>query len=365
MAALRPFAPRSALLALMAALALLVGLASPSHAKRYEDTRHRFSLDMPKKWRLAPIPADTQGMVFRRDVGDVPVTMRVAVRPLKPAETIEQSLADAVRPFSAEIGFKRLERTHVIVGLMTGLKRRFSVFANGDPNTVRVVEIAVLHAFGHVHVLHFDTLARTRRRVTRDHDHFLGTYKPKVGKSVYGPLVGKWTADGAPPLTLSADARFSLGQLAGTFSADGGRLSLHTPDGFERYRYWLRGAALKLESPALKGGQQTYRRAGSQLHRERTPERRKARALTAQDLHGKWRVLDQLASAPLVMQIAPSGSFAFGPMFGRWRYKNGLLTVTSASGQTVTYTLTRDGARLRMGGGDLEQDVLLVRSDAD
>src|SRR5690606_4529218 len=141
--------------------AAIVGSA-PASAKKdkstYVDTKQRFALKLPLGWRLHPMPGDTRGMMFRRDVDGVFAVFHVSVRPQQPGESVADSLEVATRPLRAEIGFTQGQDLPTSVGLQPGLRRSLSVYASGDARTVRAVELYVIHLFGHVHTLHFESL---------------------------------------------------------------------------------------------------------------------------------------------------------------------------------------------------------------
>lgn len=350
---------------LVSAALSLVLLAAPVAAQKdkssYVDTKQRFALKLPLGWRLHPMPGDTQGMMFRRDVDGVFAIFHVSVRPQRPGESLADSLEDATRPFRAEIGFSQGQDLPTSVGLQPGMRRSLTVYASGDARTVRAVELYVLHAFGHVHTLHFESLASERSRFSRDQDRLVGSYEARAGKKLYGDLVGQWeSVNGGPRLVLTEEGRFTLGPLMGTWSTDGGRLSLHLEQGSERYRYVQQGRRLTLHSSNLDEPM-VYERSGSARFSSDDEKVTKAKPATRADLVGRWRVIDVAATEPLVLHLAPSGSVAFGPLSGRWQFSRGLLTITSTAGETVTYHASLYEGRLKLGGGDLDREMTLVR----
>jgi hypothetical protein len=352
---------RRALLLTLVALLLGVSALAQKDKSTYTDTKKRFALKLPLGWRLHPTPGDTRGMMFRKDADGAFALLHVGVRELRPRESLEDSLAEATLPLAAEIGFEKGSDVPTSVGLHAGKRRSITVFASGDRRTVRAVDLFVLHAFGHVHTLHFETLDKERGRFARDQDRLVASYEPKAGLALYGPLVGQWHNDeGSPPLSLSEDNRFVLGPLRGTFDADGGQLQLHVAQGTERYRYRLERNKLLLSSSNLEGVAE-YARTASPRFGQRPERQAKAKPLLREELIGRWRVLDMPATEPLTLQLAPSGSVAFGPLSGRWQYRSGLLTITSTGGETVTYHVSLESGRLLLGGGDLERELRMVR----
>lgn len=353
---------RSLVLAL--GLASLTSLFSGSAwaAKPYVDTKKRFSLELAAGWELAPLPGDTSGMVFRKRLDSVPGTLRVSVRPLRPGETTKQTLDDIEEGARAEIGYKPGGDLPTTVGALAAVRRTFSVFASGDAKTVRAIEVIALHAFGHAHVLHFETLESKRGAFTRDLDRMIASYEPLVGRGVYGGLVGNWiNLGGGPDLILEEDGRFQLGPLKGGYQADGGRLVLRVPEGGESYRYAQVDNTLTLSSPNL-GDDMKFRRSGAarvKVTDERGP--RPSGPLTREELIGTWRVVDSASTDVMKLKLAPSGSVSFGGLSGQWRYSTGRLTITSTAGASITYSASRNDGKLVLGGGDLDHDLTLVR----
>lgn len=334
--------------------------ASSAAAKPYVDTKKRFSLELPAGWAPAPMPGDTAGMVFKKSADGVPAVFRVAVHEVAPGETPTKSLDAFERPFHDEIGFRPGTDVPAQVGLFPAIRRTFSVTASGDTRTVRAIEAYVVHAFGYAHMLHFETLETSRSRFARDVDYLTGTYECLAGKAMLGPLIGKWQdQDGGHALTLEDDGRFALGPLVGTWRADKAIITLRLPQGEERYRYAVDGGKLVLTSPNLDGAK-TYARQGKQQFVEAPPPK-KAQALKREDLVGKWRVVDQASTEPLVLHLAPSGSVAFGGLAGRWTFGVGRLTIMSTAGVTITYAASLTNEKLSLEGGDLERPITLVR----
>ena len=350
---------------LVVALAIALVAARADAAKKYKDPKKRFSLTLPEGWRITPMPGDTQGMTFRRDKRGTFALLRVSVRRARPRETPKATLDGFIAPFEAEIGFKRGTDLPSQLGLWPASARTFTVYASGDKNTVRAIEVHVLHAFGYVHIMQMEARKQDRRRFRKDFDRIMASYKPRIGRAIYAPLVAKWDAvDDGPPLILDENGLFKLGPLSGTYRADGGRLTMYLTEGQEFYRYQIKGRTLTLKSSNLDAPKR-YERFGAR--RIQDPDDAQAAApvvpLTRAELVGRWRVVDTPSSDPLVLHLAPTGSVSFGPLAGRWGYRRGLLTITAIGGPSVTYHVSksRDGSRITMGGGDLDREMILVR----
>lgn len=332
----------------------------------YVDTKHRFELALAPGWDLAPLPGDPLGMNFRRLVGGVPASLHVMVTPAVPGQTVKDSLDKAEAGFKVDLGYNPGVDTPVELNGMPGMKRTLTVFASGDKSTVRFVELYVVHAFGYVHTLHYETLESKKKTFARDLDKMLTTYVPIVGKGVSGALSGSWiNTGGGPDLTLDDDGSFLMGPLNGGWSADGGKLVMKIPAGSESYRYVHNGDTLTLSSPNL-GGDLVFRRASTPKRTaplssaEKAPKQRSGE-LTKEELYGTWTVLDPRDSDPLKLQLASSGSVAFGGLSGRWRYSTGRLTIRSTAGETMTYACSMTNGQLVLSSGDLDKELVLTR----
>jgi hypothetical protein len=350
------------------AFLLVVASAAAAHAESkcakadYDDTQHRFCIHLEGGWQLAPLPGDTQGMVFKKVVDGVPGVLRVSVRALKGSESAKQVLDAEEAGAKDELGYKRGVDVPESVGSMSAVKRTFSVFANGDKETVRAIEIYALPAFGFVHVLHFETLDKKRGGFTRDLDRMLSSYVPLAGKGTYATLVGTWiNTGGGPDLVLDEDARFQLGPLKGGYTADGGKLLICPGAQCESYHYVLDGSGLTLSSANL-GEDMKFKRSGAQrVHVEEDSRPKHSGPLTREDLIGSWRAVDAASTDVLHLQLAPTGSVSFGQLSGQWHYSTGRLTIRSNAGVEITYAASLSDGKLILGGGDLDRELTLIR----
>ncbi len=354
------------LLAIVIAIAPSAGLAAPGKKAKplsgaYIDTKQRFEITPAAGWELAPLPGDALGMNFRKLSEGVPASLHVMVQKTAAGQTVKQTLNEAEQGFKSELGYNPGTDVPAQVGQGSGMRRTLSVYASGDRNTVRSIELYVVHAFGHAHILHFETLEKKRGAFTKDLDRMLASYVPMAGKDLVSPLGGSWiNTGGGPDLTLDDNGAFSMGPLSGGWSADGGQLVLQIPSGAERYRYLHNGDTLTLSSPNL-GGDLVFRRSARSSRPKETLKPERTGPLQREELIGTWNVLDQASSEPLRMQLAASGSVSFGPLAGRWRYSTGRLTITSVQGATITYAASMTDGRLVLSGGDLDADLTLER----
>lgn len=348
-------------LAVVAALFSLAVGAAPKGGP-YVDTKKRFEIAPAGGWELAPMPGDTTGMNFRRIVAGVPALLHVKVVKANAGQTLKQTLAVEDASFKNEIGYNPGTDVPVTIGGQQGLRRTLSVYASGDRSTVRGVELYVLHAFGHAHVLHFETLEKSRSQFTRDLDRMLASYVPLAGRDLVAPLGGLWiNTGGGPDLTLEDTGEFRMGPLNGGWQADGGQLVLQIPTGGEKYRYVISGDTLTLSSPNL-GGDLVFRRSSSSKRAKELPRAPvRTGPLQREELIGTWSVLEAASTEPLKLRLAAAGSVAFGGLSGRWRYSTGRLTITSTQSTTITYSASMTDGRLVLSGGDLDKELTLER----
>ena len=164
--------------------------SSGAAAKTYEDTKHRFALELAPGGELAPLPGDTGGMMFRKKTRGTPASLHITVREQETGETTKQTLDAAEAPFRTEIGYREGVDVPTSIGLLPAMRRAFTVYASGDAKTVRFVELQTLHAFGFVHVFHLDTLDTKKDLFTADVERMLASYRPLAGKEVAAPLTG-------------------------------------------------------------------------------------------------------------------------------------------------------------------------------
>ncbi|MBI5495564.1 MAG: hypothetical protein HY904_11120 [Deltaproteobacteria bacterium] len=351
---------------LLAAALLAAGTA---HAdKVYKDARDRFRLTLPTGWELTPMPGDTEGMVFRRRVGDVPGILSVKVAPATPSDTHTSVMDARTRSFQRELGYDRQTELEVKVANLKALRRTHTVFLNGDENIKRYAVDHVVFAYGYAHYVHFETADGHYPSFTKDLQALLASYQPLAGRKLYEPLIGRWQMVGGPAgdggaLTLNADQFFQLGTRSGLWRADGKRLMLTEPLGTETFRYIVDDQVLTLQSDTLKEPV-SYRRAAGGPKVAEDDDVARARAnralkMSQEQVVGSWMVVE--GGDSFEMSLTESGAFRFGPMGGRYELKGNMLSVESNSGVRVTYYLTFDGKRLRMSGGDLDRPLVLER----
>ena len=178
----------------------------------------------------------------------------------------------------------------------------------------------------------------------------------------YAALIGEWAEVGqGTNMILKNNNDFEMAHLRGQYTADGGKIVLHLPSGRETFRYQVQDRTLSLFNSNLSEPQ-IFKRVALLATKKPSIPTTKAKTIKRMQLYGKWRVVDQALSEPLTLFLSPTGTMAFGPMHGRWKYEHFRLTLTSVNGTERVYHLSLDGTRMRMSGGDLEDEIILVRA---
>ncbi|MBL91297.1 MAG: hypothetical protein CMH56_05720 [Myxococcales bacterium] len=339
---------------------LVCALGRPAVAKQYEDTKNRFALELAAGWQLAPVPLDTEGMVFKKEVDLSPGMLRVKVMPGATGDALASHVNRVLLPFKSEIGFKQESTRAVRINGIKGQKVIFTMFANGDARFVRRAQLNVLLAYGHVHVIYFECLQKAWRYFAPDLSHMLKRYEPRSGRDAYQLLVGEWAdvIDGKK-LRLGADNTFKMKHLEGIFTADGGQMVLFLKNGKERFRYRIKNGKLYLRNQNL-GVDQVFQPIKLKNKTNKNQNIVAGKPPDRDSLYGKWRVVDQALAEPLTLFLSPTGSMSFGPMNGRWTLTSHRLSLTSVNGIERTYHISIHQGRMRMSGGDLDKELILV-----
>ena len=74
--------------------------------------------------------------------------------------------------------------------------------------------------------------------------------------------------------------------------------------------------------------------------------------------YGKWRVVKPW---PNQFSYRPLGAY-LGPHASRWTLASHRLSLTSVNGTERTYHISIHQGRMRMSGGDLDKELILVRA---
>jgi len=247
---------------MIASLIALLILAGP-----YEDTQHRFSVDLPAKWVFSPVPGDTAGAYFKRtqDGAIANATVRVMkfTQPVD-LDTFAARVGDAA---DHEPGYRLLNNQAVRIGNMPAISRRFVVAINGDLKWTKMVEQRILVVGNMGFVVHVETLADAFPLFQDDFNKILLSFQPGTGKAPSpaqahrakpGVLVGKWEGAGHA-LELSPSGAAILDRSPGSYHVTSGVLILQLGDQQVQFEYELNGDNLRLSGANFAGGQNFHR----------------------------------------------------------------------------------------------------------
>lgn len=336
-------------------------------ARPYEDTKQRFTLEVPEAWRLAPRFGDLAGMTFERRLEalgarDVAV-LTVHVDPLAASH-----LDEFVRRVEADEGASgpAEERAATIAGRPARVRER----RVGE----RVIRGYFFDARGRYFHLRLEVPELTLRAVDAELAPMLASFTPGVGgakapafgggstdtpapasppssapaarvPSRGGPraIVGRWRSPSGARLELGADGRFRMGPRQGTYTLSASQLVLDVPGKDPITLTWAladEGRTLTLTGEAL-----------------REPARYKRDGAVDRGLAGRWVA----TRGRVELDLGADGQFTFGPLEGTWTEAEDHLVLRSARGDSVTYRATLDDDTLQLAGGDLEQPLVLRR----
>jgi hypothetical protein len=354
----------------MLSLEITVVLAALSliAAKPYEDTRHRFRVELPDAWQLSPQFGDTHGMVFQRSVGarhrKSLATLIIHVDSVPASDA--KAYADAhEKALETQPGFERKSEGATTIGGLPALVREYKSFASKKQEIEKKMRAHVLEAAGHHYLIHVETTARDFNKIESDLKTILKSFTPSAGEkkdpvsmkieeTLETPiLAGRWTNDDGLVMVLGGDGSFALAEAVGRYEVKDNVLTMIIPgQGRESFTFVLDGIAgtLTLSSPNL-GSPMTYRRGGNAPARTSGDD--------AKDLAGKW--ITPTANGPLVLELRKDKSFTMGSSSGQWAAGANRLTLIKGGAETVSYIFRREGDRLALSGGDLEVEVVFTR----
>lgn len=187
----------------------------------FEDTAHRFRVELPDGWTWTPQPGDTTGAWFKKvDTGAIG---RMGIRVL--ADTsVEQAQNAATRMVFREPGYRLISESRVMLPA-GGLKRELVYFVGASDKVSKRIE-QIFVANGRVtYWLHFEALAEGFDLFAKDREAFYRTFTPIAGGQrilVAGEkakkLIGRWQRqDDGFILEFKGDGNYILGALAGQF----------------------------------------------------------------------------------------------------------------------------------------------------
>ncbi|MCK6552920.1 hypothetical protein L6R52_44260, partial [Myxococcota bacterium] len=352
-------------------------------AAPYEDTRRRFSLELPSGWGLAPQFGDTSGMVFQKKVVARRATT-LAILVVRLDDYAATDVTDYANKMEAELkglpGYKRIAERSALVGGKPALVRELRVLASKEPKIEKTIVAHFVEASGHHYMLHFESTSADLHRFQDDLAAILASFRPQlvasaprepIGRAELDPrgpapnLAGRWMNDDGLVLVLGGDGSFALAEASGRYEIKDGALTLIIPgQGRESFTFTHDDVAgtLTLASANL-GDPMVYRRikGGAPTPPPRTEPKKSAPGLppAIAELVARWTT--PTPSGPLVMELRGDRTFTMGKMVGQWDATLDRLTLTRGGEELVSYRYRWSGDQLALTGGDLEEEVVFQR----
>lgn len=340
-------------------------------AKPYEDTRHRFTVELPETWALTPQFGDTSGMVFQRSIG---VRQRESLATLiihvdsAPASDAKEYADAHEKALRAQPSLARKNEGAVTVGGNAALFREYRAMAGKKPKIEKTIRAHFLEAAGHHYLIHIESPSRDFAKIEADLAKILASFTPKAGggddrgreairidAATAPPINGRWVNDDGLLMVLGGDGSFALAEATGRYEVKENTLTMIIPgQGRESFTFVFDGVAgtLTLSSDNL-GTPMIYRRAPAGSSKpSKDPSQDGA-------LAGKW--ITPTANGPLIMELRANRTFSMGASNGQWTNTAKTLTLIKSGSESVTYNFQRDGDRLALSGGDLEVEVVFSR----
>lgn len=298
-------------------------VAAPVDAKRFEDTRKRFSFQLAKGWKFAPQPGDTNGATFKKQQGQLFAILSIRVLPADHQDTE----TFARRWFAAatdEPGYRTIKDG---AGQLSGVParvRQFVMDIDGDTEWVKMTSETIAVVGDHAYVLHGESVAQAFSTFADDLRRMSSSFTIPRRVAIDPKVVGRWSmqVDAATVLTLNADGGFDLAGTTGRFRADGNTL-VTTPSGgkSERFDYRVQGDRLSLR----------LQNTDSVFVYQRIASRPTL-------LFGRWQAGERR------LRLSPGGVAIYGKRTGRYRVDDGMLLFRfkGQSRQAVQYDLGAD-----------------------
>ena len=340
-------------------LALGVSVALLVSAAPYVDTKQRFQLELPPGWRLLPAYGDTFGMRFQRELPGGRVSLTVHVDPVE--TDLFEAFVSELEGWVLEQGLERRSRTNAKVGPHPAVVINFDSAASKKDDVATLARSYFFEDGGHRYHLHVSASPRfALQRAEPELRALLGSFatrsvresEPASASPAADPrLLGMWLNPANIPFRLDPEGGFQMGAARGRYLVQGETLSLMI-DGksLQTFRFEVREDRLYLHSDRLKTPA-VYRRG-----------RVRAEAASSSPLVGLWRAT--IPGGTLELKLESAGRFTLEGHRGRWVHESGLLSLTTDSGEVITYAAEVEGERLSLSGGDLEETLWLQKIPA-
>jgi hypothetical protein len=346
---------------------LLVALSMIA-AKPYEDTRHRFRVELPESWSLSPQFGDTHGMVFQRELGSRQrkslATLIVHVDSVPANDSREYAEAHE-RSLEQQGALEKKGESTTTVGGNAALVREYTAVASKEPKLEKTMRAYFFEAAGHRYLLHLEAPSRDFSKLESDLEKIMKSFKAlQGGVKTSAPiqidaidpapnLTGTWTNDDGLVMVLGGDGSFALAEATGRFEVQGNVLTMIIPNqGRESFTFAHDAVnqVLTLSSPNLETPM-VYRKGAA------TAQGSKKEGSKA--LVGRW--ITPTPNGALVLELRADGTFSMGTKSGQWSHASQKLTLMKTGAAAVTYACKQTGDRLALSGGDLEVEVVFTR----
>lgn len=326
---------------------LLLASLGLAGAKPYEDTRQRFSIELPEAWRLAPRFGDLYGMSFERTI-EAGQRAMLTVHADPASATSLRAFADEVEAeWSRDKKTERLKETRREIAGQPAIVRELVV-----KSTKARVRSHVLRASGRWYHVRLEAPPAGMRVLEAELAAILDSFQPMRPREREPELAapaeedtevaGTWIGAGDVELVLEPGGGFTLGSRSGRYTVSGRTLELSVAGKpAQRFEVERMGDELRLSSPSLRAPA-IYRRAAAE-----------GTANAGSDgPEGRWST--PTPSGPVELLLSPDGTFVMGPVQGRWTGGGGRLTLRGAQGESVTYRYSISGSTFVLSGGDLD-----------
>lgn len=251
---------------------LVLALYAALVAVPFEDTQHRFSVNLPAGWTFAPQPGDTGGAAFTRVADNIIGHAMIRVLPFNQPVELGALVAQIGASYSQEPGFRLLISEPATVANNPGQRRRFVTWINGDSKLPKISEQRVTIVNNVGYVLHVEAMAEAFDVFNADFERIFSSFVPGNGlppapvlpppHKAHGPgIVGHWeTAGGAHAVELSPSGIVILDGAHGHYRIEEGMLIVKPENGAQAmYEFSLEGTQLRLTGANFSHGQTFHR----------------------------------------------------------------------------------------------------------
>lgn len=245
---------------------LLVALAVP-----FEDTGHRFHLELPPGWSFTPQPSDTGGATFRRAQEGALAYGMVRVMQLGQTPPALGAWSQTILGiYSGEPGFRLIHERKTRLAGVPAMEHLFVVSVGPGSKLVKMAKQTTLIAGETGFVVHTETLAEAFPLFERDFKGLLRSFAPGPGPHAPPPkkhrpttmkmLLGAWQSpDATHTVFLSPQGAAVVDGVEGKYRLAPGQLIVTLPGGDTFYQMELAEGALSLAGGGFPKGQSFVR----------------------------------------------------------------------------------------------------------